>query len=254
MERVLTQKFAAGLFDNPYTDYSLLPQVNSTEHRQLAYEAAQQSLVLLQNNNNALPMSLKGKNIGLFGPIASSAAGSRASTAMEGSYTVGGMDSITVDQALAATDIANQTWLKGCDSTGLPGSGCDLDSAVALAKEVDVALLVLGDDRGVCGEWGDRAELNLAGGQLQLLEAVAGIAPKTIVVLVHGRPQTFGTSNAVLKKVDALISAWRPGQFGGPAIIDVITGKVNPSGKLAQSWPRSVGQVKPCRPQHYIES
>ena len=71
-----------------------------------------------------------------------------------------------------------------------------------------------------------------------MLEAVAGIAPTTILVLIHGRAMTFGPGNAVLDRVDAILSAWRPGEEGGTAIVNILTGKTAPSAKLAQSWPR----------------
>ena len=93
-----------------------------------------------------------------------------------------------------------------------PASCCAQQEFLAAAKAADVAVLVLGDGDRDCGEWHDRDNLDLAGGQLSLLQAIAGVAPKTIVVLVHGRPQTFGLGNAVLAKVDALIAAWRPGE------------------------------------------
>lgn len=138
----------------------------------------------------------------------------------------------------------------GCSSGGAPGSGCNdtahgIAAAVELAQRSDLTLLVLGDDHGQCGEWQDRDSLDLAGGQLQLLEA-ASLHSKgpVVVVLVHGRPQTFGPANAILESgVDAMLAAWRPGEEGGSAIVNIVEGRTNPSAKLAQSWPRTVGQV-----------
>lgn len=106
-----------------------------------------------------------------------------------------------------------------------------------------MALLVLGDIDETCGEWADRDNLDLPGGQLKLLQEVAGLADKTVLVLVHGRPATFGANNTVLDKVDAIFAAWRPGEEGGTAITNLISGKTNPSGKLPVSWPRTVGHV-----------
>lgn len=98
-----------------------------------------------------------------------------------------------------------------------------------------------GDLFTVDGSVGD--SLDLPGGQLKLLEAVSRASKKTIVVLVHGRPATFGPANELLDGVDALFAAWRPGEEAGTAIINLLTGKANPSAKLAQSWPRTVGHV-----------
>jgi len=239
----LTQKFAAGLFDNPYTDYDHLDILDSHAHRQLALEAAEQSIVLLQNKDKTLPMILKGKRVALFGPFASSKAKDSASSALVGSYVLQGAHVVTMDEALVTAGVHNLTWQEGCKGSGPPGSGCDLEKAITLAKAVDVSLILIGDGSHQCGEWQDRDSLDSPGGQLQLLEAVAGISPTTIVILVHGRPHTFGLGNAVLDKVDALLAAWRPGEEGGTAICNIITGHVNPSAKLAQSWPRTVGQV-----------
>jgi len=114
---------------------------------------------------------------------------------------------------------------------------------VTLAEDADVAMLILGDVGNTCGEWRDRDSLDLPGGQLDLLKAVAGKAPKTVLVLVHGRPVTFGANNSALDKVDAVLSAWRPGEEAGSAIVALLSGKVTPSAKLPISWPRTVGHV-----------
>lgn len=145
--------------------------------------------------------------------------------------------------ALQTVGAANVTSVHACADSGAPGTCDDLPSAVSLAQEVDVAVVVIGDSLHDCGEWGDRDSLDPAGGQLQLLEAVSAVAPVTVVVLIHGRPATFGYNNNLLANVSALLSTWRPGEEGGTAIVNILTGAVNPSGKLAQSWPRGVGQV-----------
>ena len=252
--RVLRQKFAAGLFDGrSFVPYDKIPLLDSPLHRQLALEAAEQGIVLLQNKNKTLPMPLKAKKVALFGAFASEVggkhgakpgSGSAAATALVGSYVLNGAHVVTIDAALKEEG-ADFSYIAGCKAFGQAGSPADpedLPRAVALAKESDVAIIVLGDDERMCGEWQDRDSLDLGGGQLALLEAVAGLAKKTVVVLVHGRPQTFG-DNSVLEKVDAMVAAWRPGEEGGHAIINIITGRANPSAKLAQSWPRTVGHV-----------
>lgn len=242
--RVLVQKFSSNLFDAPYKNGT--PSLDSPAHRSLARDAAVQSMVLLKNDKEALPVSLNGKKVALFGPLSGgdSQHDGEAQDATVGSYVLGGAHVVTVAEALLNMTSASITYEGGCDAHGPPGSGCgNLTNATALAQQSDISILVLGDGSGVCGEWGDRDSLDLAGGQLQLLEAVAGVSPKTIVVLLHGRPQTFGPGNAVLEKVDALIAAWRPGEEGGSAIVDVLTGKRSPSGKLSQSWPQYVGQI-----------
>lgn len=258
---VLTSKFAAGLFETPLVPTSgVVALINSPEKQQLALEAAQQGVVLVMNNHT-LPLNLGGsetedgvKKIALLGPIA--ACGNTpgqpgscptAVNAMTGSYTLGGVLPTLLDEALrsAAGDALNVTWAPGAAVRGPPGAGAEmLPEAVALAKDADVAIVVVGDGDGSCGEWADRDSLDPDGGQLQLLEAVLDTGTTTVVVHIGGRPMTFGYANAPLDRMGTFITAFRPGQAGGTAIVDVITGKVNPSGKLVQPWPRSVGQVR----------
>ena len=91
--------------------------------------------------------------------------------------------------------------------------------------------------------WGDRDSLDLQGSQLALLEAVVPVAAKTVVILVHGRPQTFGDNNKGLLGINAMFAAWRPGEEFGNAMLRLLTGEISPSAKLSVSWPRTVGHV-----------
>ena len=178
VERVLTQKFAAGLFDGrATTPLDNLHILDSAPHRALALEAAEQSIVLLMNKQQTLPIQggLRGKKVALLGPFASwdpklpghYKTREAADTALIGSYVLEGAPVITVPEALTKAG-ANWQWVPGCSSAGSPGSGCNdtthgLQAAVALAKQSDISLLVLGDDHGQCGEWQDRDSLDLAG-------------------------------------------------------------------------------------------
>ena len=259
VRRVLTHKFSAGLFDQSPVDPSVAMDIlDNPQHRRLALEAAEQSIVLLKNEKFALPLPdllVKGSkvSIALLGPTASSeCACSDATTSLIGSYALAGANVSTLDQGLGLLPgVGDVKWAPGMSSAaGLTGTGINVtlrDAAVALARKSDVTVLVLGDvsgnHNGGCGEWGDRDSLDLQGGQLDLLDAVAGVAKKTIVVLVHGRPVTFGAGNQVLERVDALFSAFRPGEAFGAAMANLLSGETNPSGKLSQSWPRSVGEV-----------
>jgi beta-glucosidase len=117
------------------------------------------------------------------------------------------------------------------------------EAAVALAMQSDVIVAVLGDNSHSSSEWGDRDNLDLPGDQMALLNALAATGKPIVMVLVTGRTASFGTDNVVLANVSGIFSAFRPGQMGGVAIANLLTGKANPSGCLAQNWVRSAGQA-----------
>eukprot|EP00041_Stephanoeca_diplocostata_P011307 m.184813 g.184813 ORF g.184813 m.184813 type:complete len:797 (-) comp18490_c0_seq2:182-2572(-) len=246
--RVLQQKFAANLFDSPYVPVDgVNALLDNPAHRQLAREAAEQSAVLLKNTNNALPLTLRGKKVAVFGGLAE---GGEAQGAMEGSYTLDGAHTVSVAEAIQNASVvgaASVTVLNTCNPQGTVTLGCTNVSGIAAAASVaDVNIIVVGDTLQECGEWGDRDSLEMSGSQLQLIDLVANASAHgtpVVVVMLHGRPQTFGPGNAALDKIDALLSAWRPGEEGGNAIVNLLTGVTSPSGKLAQSWPQTVGQV-----------
>ena len=118
-----------------------------------------------------------------------------------------------------------------------------IDEAVTSANSSDLTIAVLGDSGSTCGEGTDRISLDLPGVQMQLLGALAALGKPLMVILVHGRPVTFGPGNAVLGSVDVLLASWIGGEEHGPAMWELINGGFNPSGRLAQTWPRSVGYV-----------
>ena len=256
VRRILKHKFEVGLFDGrAFTDERGVSQfLDNPKHRKLAREAAEQSIVLLLNHNKTLPIPLSGesapKSIAILGPTASVAGCncSGATSSLMGSYSLPGAHVVALDEALTSTVPTETqiTWSKGCTGSGRTGSGrnqTEIDEAVAIAKGSELTILILGDIDGGCGEWQDRDSLDLQGSQIALLEAVTSVASKTIVILVHGRPITFGESNKALKGVDAMFAAWRPGEEFGNAIVRLISGEVVPSAKLSQSWPQNVGQV-----------
>ena len=184
-------------------------------------------------NYGALP------KIALVGPLADDE-GSQC-----GGYYHSGASVVTVKTALEKQLGADRVlYSRGANPTDQNTSG--IAKAVALAASCDLTIVVVGDTTETCGEMFDRSNLDLPGGQLALLEAVAATPTKTIVVLIHGRTVTFGRGNPVLAKVAGLFSAWRPGEEGGTAIVNLIGGVdgANPSGRLPQAWPRSVGGVQ----------
>jgi len=235
---ILRLKFLLGLFDHPYVDPERADRVcNAPEHRALALGAARQSLVLLKNEDNLLPLSKNVKSILVAGPNAHSPRNQL------GDYS-GSNRVVTVLDGIKAklSPGAEVRYVRGCGIKDLASDG--IAEAVAAAKECEIAILVLGESswtKGMTsGEGNDRAELDLPGVQAQLLKAVFDTGIPVILVLVNGRPLTI---NWAADHVPAIIEAWYPGEEGGTAIADVLWGDCNPSGKLPITIPRTVGQL-----------
>ena len=259
VRRVLNHKFSMRLFDQPYTDETLAANVvNSPAHRALAQQAAEEGAVLLINRNGFLPLprgkSLKLAVVGPNGGCGTAGDGNGtlplcdAQAAMLGNYASTSFPPptgvATVAQAIAEAGMAaSVTFNRGCNVDN--GDLSLIPAAVASAAQSDVIVAVLGDSVNTCGEGMDRDSLDLPGGQMELLAALAALNKPLVVVLVNGRTATFGGAggNVLLNNVTALMSAWRPGQMGGAAIANLLFGVVNPSGRLPMSWLRTVGHV-----------
>lgn len=249
--RILRVKFLAGLFENPFADLKRARQiVNAPAHRKLARQIAQESIILLKNAGNLLPLDArKLDTIAVIGP--------NADTPQLGDYCFENDNIVTPRQGLrsAVSPGTNVIHARGCGIYERSKAG--FDQAIDAAKKAQVAILVLGgsstvrygvgwgDQKNVgcvptCGEGFDRTDLNLPGVQQDLVEAVVATGTPTVAVLVHGRPYTIPW---IAQNVPAILETWYAGEQGGNALADVIFGKVNPSGKLPVSIPRTVGQV-----------
>lgn len=253
---ILRKKFAARLFDNPELDPAMASNVGSAAHRAVARDAATQGTVLLKNaGNKYLPLHQASvKTVAVVGPFGF---GDDAKTAMLGGYSAANPGVVvTVADAMEARGL-KVTTVQGSDGgvagPGIPKAGADIPAAVAAAEAADFTVVVVGTMAcGCCGrcgngEAGDRNDLDLEGQQLELVAAITNSSNRTgkkaVVVLVHGRPASFGPGNQILNGINALFAAWRPGIEGGNAVADLIFGDANPSGKLAQAWPRSAGYI-----------
>jgi beta-glucosidase len=242
VRRILRIKFALGLFDRPYTP----EQASGARLRsdpadvEFARTVAERSFVLLRNaslGRPTLPLDPKTRTMALIGPLADSAAD------MLGSWRARGdaADVVTLREALTSRMrqaggrllYAAGTKIVTKDDTGFA-------EAVAAAKQADVVLMALGEDSlWMSGEAASRAHLGLPGNQQQLLEAVAATGKPIVLIVFSGRPLalTWAASH-----VPAILQAWFPGVQAGPALVRVLFGDVNPSGKLTVSMPRFVGQ------------
>ena len=250
----LRPKFAAGLFDGrAFANASQLGLLDAPAHRALARAAAAEGSVLLKNTPGLLPLALAGARIALIGPNAGCGDGApscAASLSQCGGYTNGGAPVATALSAglnASTSGGALVTFAAGCAHGGNDTSG--FAAALAAAAAADVVVFVGGDSGGLgwnqnsCGEDDDRADLDLPGVQAQLLDALLGVGRPVVLVLVHGRPVTF-TRLGLLPRLGAVLAMWRPGAEGGSALWDMLGGRVPPSGRLAQSWVRRVGQVR----------
>lgn len=233
VRRILRVKSRLGLFENPYTDPSRAVTTISPANAAAARKVAGRSMVLLQNRDSVLPLGSSVKTVALIGPLG------RATTDLNGTWAGLGpvTPPVTIEEGLTAAGFT-LSYEKGCDVTGTDASG--IAAAVAAAKVADVAVLAVGETADMSGEASARSDIGLPGVQLRLVQAVAEAAPKTVVVLINGRPLTIAD---VLDAAPAVLEAWAPGSQGGNAIADVLTGAVNPGGKLPVTFPRSVGQV-----------
>ncbi|WP_114938206.1 glycoside hydrolase family 3 N-terminal domain-containing protein [Mucilaginibacter endophyticus] len=236
VSNVLRVKFMLGLFDHPYIDIDLLKKVNHTdESRAVAMKLAQEGISLLKNDNNILPLGPNVRSVAVVGPLAESTyLGGYANKMGKG---VAILDALK-QKAGNSLDIKFETGYTADTSAARQNEY--LDKAINMVKQSDVAVVVLGEDINEVGEGKDRANLDLNKQQSRLIEAIYKTGKPTIVVLFNGRPLCI---NWVAKKIPAIVESWFLGETGGLAIADVLLGKVNPSGKLPMTFPRSVGQV-----------
>lgn len=248
---VLRVKFQAGIFDRPYIQDAELTEriVNSAEHQAIALRAARESIVLLKNEKNILPLNKEIKSIAVIGPNAADdsntkyrygPSGVKGITVLEGiTNKLGG--SVTVNYAKGC-EITDANWPQ---SEVLPSPLSNderelINSAVEAARKSDAAVVVLGDSGKTVGESLSRTSLDLPGRQLDLVQAVYATGKPVVVVLINGRPLSV---NWIDKYVPAIVEAWFPGAQGGTAIADILFGDYNPGGKLTVTFPRTVGQI-----------
>jgi beta-glucosidase len=240
VRHVLRLKYLAGMFDHPFTDPSRVQHAELTPANLAAARAmAAESIVLLRNQNNALPLSTSTGSIAVVGPLADNATDQLGSNVPIGQSAVAEAHTVTVLNGIKnAAPHATIRYAQGCDS--LCTSTAGFDAAVQAANASDLTVLVVGEPASYSGEASSRAHIDLPGQQQALIERVAATGKPYVVVLMNGRPLTI---NWLADNAPALVEAWQPGTEGGNAIADVLFGNVNPSGKLPATFPRDVGQI-----------
>ena len=262
---ILRVKFLIGLFDAPYqTDLAGADdEVEKEANEAVALQASRESVVLLKNTDNTLPLNIdKIKKIAVCGPNAD-----------EEGYALTHYGPLAVEVTTVLEGIrekaqgkAEVLYTKGCDLVDAhwpeseimeypltPDEQAEIDRAVANARQADVAVVVLGGGQRTCGENKSRTSLELPGHQLKLLQAVQATGKPVILILINGRPLSVNWAD---KFVPAILEAWYPGSKGGTAVADILFGDYNPGGKLTVTFPKTVGQIPfnfPYKPASQID-
>ena len=228
VSRILTIKFRAGLFENPYVDEKLSQKVLRREdHVAKALELATQSLVLLKNKNNVLPIPKKGLKVAVLGPHAHSKRQHLGPWCLDGKSE----DVTSIFEAIQ--QVAPELKIYTEDA-----AFCD--EMVEAAHRADVVILCVGESHRRTGEACNITELKLPAGQEEIIAEIGRVGKPLIVVQCTGRPLP---SAAIEQYADALVYAWQSGTEAGHAVAKILFGDVNPSGKLPMTVPRSTGQI-----------
>lgn len=256
VRRILSAKFKAGLFEKPYPDVAnIKKQVHLPAHVELAQEIAEESIILLQNENNLLPLDItRLKSVAVVGP--------NADQVQYGdySYTRDNKSGVTVLEGIRSLvgDAVKVNYAKGCSISGLDKDG--FPEAVKAAEKSDAVVVVLGGtsvilsglgwgrgpgenevgDPFTCGEGYDLTDIDPLGVQRELVQELKKTGKPIILVLVHGRPWSISWEK---ENITAILEAWYPGERGGMAVANILFGKVNPSGRLNATVPQSVGHI-----------
>ncbi|MFY7987361.1 MAG: glycoside hydrolase family 3 C-terminal domain-containing protein [Flavobacterium sp.] len=255
VSKVLINKFRVGLFDDPYVDPDYAEQiVGNAQKRAVAYKAASESMVLLKNENNFLPLNKEAiKTIALIGPNADRCIlGGYSSTpkncisplqAIKEKY--GDKIKILYSEGVRLTDV-NSPFPEKIRLVPRHDNDKRIAEAIEVAKQADVIVLFVGANEATSREGyftgapGDLSTLEMLNGQIDLINQIAALQKPTCAVVNSG---TTLNLQPLIDKVPAIMQAWFLGQEGGYAMIDALFGDINPSGKLTISFPRSAGHV-----------
>ena len=255
VRRVLRGKFRLGLFDGKTTvvDESKL---NTEEHKQVALDAARESIVLLKNDN-LLPLNINDiKRIAVVGPLADDAQNQlggwtmlqpreNVKTVLDGiKQIVGNNVEVVYEKGvnIVESEIEGVSSGGGVEDLGLGSSDANasMNAAISAAENADVIIAVLGEAANMSSEPNARSDINLPGRQEEFLQALYATGVPVVLVLINGRPLTIKWA---AENIGAIVEAWFPGQEGGVAVAEAIFGNINPSGKITMTFPKTIGQL-----------
>lgn len=243
VRNILRLKFRLGLFDNPYV---VTPQTvkYAEKHLQTAKTAAEQSVILLKNENQTLPFTDKIKTLAVIGPMAD------APYEQMGTWVFDGEKEHTQTPLTAIKEMYGDRvkvlFEKGLDYSRDKNTA-GIARAVNAARQADAVVVFVGEESILSGEAHSLANLNLQGAQSQLIKELAATGKPVVTVVMAGRQLVIADE---VKVSDAMLYSFHPGTMGGPAIADILFGKVNPSGKTPVTFPRMSGQVPIYYAQH----
>lgn len=237
VRRILFLKSRLGLFETARPQVQFALETQGVDHRTAAKQTAIESVVLLKNTNNALPLAGGLKSVAVIGPLADAPHEQMGTWSFDGKKE----DSET---PLAALRSAFAGKAKVNYAPGLEISRTNTEegfaAALAAVEASEVVIFFAGEEAILSGEAHSRAHLNLPGAQEKLLDQVSALGKPVVLVVMAGRPLILTN---LLPKVDALLYAWHPGTMAGPALTDLLTGQANPSGRLPVTFPKAVGQI-----------
>jgi len=256
---VLRVKFELGLFDRPPVADPAQSDavVHCAAHAEVAKDAARQSLVLLKNSKDILPLAKSVKRVFVCGPAADeydTSVGRYGSFGGEVISVLAGVKKILPDAEVVyrlGCEYQDERWPLSEILPEPPSSSAQalLDEAVKAAQSAEVVIVVLGESRAMAGESKTRTSLDLPGHQNDLLRVLVKTGKPVVAVLLNGRSLSV---NLLEEKASAILEAWYPGEYGGMAVAEALFGDVNPGGKLPVTFPRSVGQIEfnfPAKPK-----
>lgn len=232
VRRVLELKYKCGLFENPYRDVEKARNIILTKTAlDAAYESAVKSVVLLKNDNSVLPFA-KNNKLAVIGPFADN------NEEMLGTWSAEGKVEDTINPFSAISEATSSIYVKGCSFDSCNEE--DIRTAIDAVKKCDAAVVFIGEQRDLNGEGKSRTKNVIPKAQLELIKAVKLASKPTVAVVIAGRPVVL---TEVCEIADAVIFSGALGSMAGKAYTDILFGEQNPSGKLVNTFPTTVGQA-----------